>query len=125
MAIELYRRPNGQAKEAFAVKTGAPLRSVLVVAGSLVMSLVAALASWYAASWVAGPNVSDIGVPMYAAGGMAFLSGLFLYGVIVFISLTLAGTAAKIVRKQIWSLGSIIALLIFLPLTWFLHFSFG
>ena len=106
------------------MKADALRSGVLIALGALVSSLAAAIASLRAASWVAGPNVSDVGVRMYAGGGIAVLFGLFLYAVVILAVLTLAGAVAKSVRKRIWIVGGTVAVLIFLPLAWFLRFSF-
>lgn len=56
---------------------------ILRIAVAAVVALVAvASAGWlglYAAAWTAGPNISDVGVPLYAGGHLGVLAGLAVY----------------------------------------------
>ena len=50
----------------------------------MTVSLIAiSAAAFHLSRWVAGPNVSDVGVPMYAHGTAALFAGVLFYSLAV------------------------------------------
>jgi hypothetical protein len=77
---------------------GTTLRVVLGFLGSVACSLFAALVAWKLATWLAGSNVSDVGVRMYARGPLAVAAGLGGYLALVAGGLLLAARTARTAR---------------------------
>lgn len=77
---------------------GTTLRVVLGFLGSVACSLFAALVAWKLATWLAGSNVSDVGVRMYARGPLAVAAGLGGYLALVVGGLLLAVRPARPAR---------------------------
>lgn len=104
----------------------AGIRGVLGVLGSLVALASIALAVWLAirvAAWAAGPNVSDVGVAMYARGPLGLMAGLVVYGLVVTLPIHLA--ARRLRTKVPWYVGIPAGVIVFLPLAWALLFTYG
>lgn len=96
------------------------------VLGALASLASIALAVWLAirvAGWAAGPNISDVGVAMYARGRLGLVAGLVVYGLGAALPIHLA--ARRLQTKVPWYVGIPVGGIVFLPLAWGLLFTYG
>jgi hypothetical protein len=84
------------------------LRVVVSVVVAAVLPLLAAFVAWRVAAFVAGPNVSDLGVQMYARGALSTLCGLVVYLVLLLGGLTLLVWKLKAPAAPVWGTGGAI-----------------
>lgn len=84
---------------------GTTLRVVLGFLGSVACSLFVALVAWKLAAWLAGSNVSDVGVRMYARGPLAVAAGLGGYLALAAVGLLLAARATRTASLTLFALG--------------------
>ncbi|HWO25913.1 MAG TPA: hypothetical protein VNO30_44565 [Kofleriaceae bacterium] len=101
----------------------AGIRGVL---GAVVALASIALAVWLAlrvAGWAAGPNVSDVGVAMYARGPLGLVAGLIAYGMGATLPIHLA--ARRLQTKVPWYVGIPVGMIALLLLAWGLLFTYG
>ena len=101
------------------------LRSFLVILGSAVFSAAAAVSSALIAGRVAGRNISDLGVPMFANGGAAILFGVLLYAAAVGTSFWLARRVITRVSSGVWAVSGAVCLLVLWLLGGFLFLMFA
>jgi hypothetical protein len=82
-----------------------------------------------AAGWVAqqlaGPNVSDVGVPMHSHGLLAILGGLGTYTAIVALAWWLVSSTLEISSPWAWGAAGLWGALLLLALLAVLAFGYG
>src|SRR5688572_15894112 len=95
----------------------------LTVLGSTAPLLLALLA-WKIAASLAGPNVSDLGVPMYARGPLAIAGGLGSYLVSAVLTITVVARLALRTTVAVW-VSAMVTMLVFFVFTALLFFQYG
>ena len=105
--------------------TNAWVRGIVVFFGALAVSLIAGFTAWNLGGWLAGPNVSDVGVRMYTRCGLAIAGALVTYIVLVMGALVFVSRALRESKGLVWAIGSAVATPLFLGLVLLLWFTYG
>jgi hypothetical protein len=84
---------------------GTALRTLLGILCSVAYSLLMALLAWKLAGLLAGANVSDLGVRMYARGLFAIVGGSASYLALTALGLALAARVARVAGPTLWAFG--------------------
>ena len=100
-------------------------RGIVVLFGALAISLIAGGAAWKLAGMLAGPNVSDVGVRMWANGGLAIVGALVTYAALTFGALFLVSRALRESKGLVWTAGGAVATTVFLGFMLLLWFTYG
>lgn len=104
---------------------GDTAHTLLALLGLVATPAVAASVALVLAGWLAGPNVSDLGVRMYANGAAAFLGGLAVYLTLAVGGIWLVWRLLQPGPGLLWGVGGGVALIVGLGLTILLRFSYG
>jgi hypothetical protein len=102
-----------------------PTRALLAAAGFALSSMLAAVAAWYVASWLAGPNVSDLGVRMYTHGALARLGGGAVYSALASAGIMLVARVLRPGPRVLRGVGGGLAVAGFSSIYLLLWFSYG
>jgi hypothetical protein len=103
---------------------GTAFRTLLGLLCSVAYSLLVALLAWKLAGWLAGANVSDVGVRMYARGLFAIAGGIASYLALTALAMALAARVARVANPTLWAFG-LGAAVVFLAFAVLLFFEYA